>query len=371
MGQAQYRQARRGERHLFIGAKGSGKSAIFRMLGEELTGQRQILVRISPAEFEFPRLAAVFDEYFSEARWEFVYGSFWRFIFLTEILRAAREDFLDFLLQESGRMDRSGTEEEYAKRLVEWLRANGDVLDLDFASRVRWTIGRLGEIGGTAVERLEACEALLQHARLYEIERHLRTLATKYEIWFLIDDLDRTWSPENSASEHLLISMLNELHRIQEAFDGNLQAVTCLRRDVFRWLRINDAEILRRDPTELDWTDAALEELIAQRLSAGGGIPSGLRPIDLWLQYFPAYVDDQTILDFVLSRTHRRARDVILFCREALALAQAANRQVNTSDLEAAWATTGGYVLAQIGLEREFSHPGAAGLGNDLAWQAR
>ncbi len=63
----EFQQARNGDRHLFVGSKGSGKTAIYETLSEEFSRRQCIVVSIAPASFEFPRLAAVFEEHLSHA----------------------------------------------------------------------------------------------------------------------------------------------------------------------------------------------------------------------------------------------------------------------------------------------------------------
>ena len=233
----EFKQAEAAQRHLFAGAKGSGKTANFEILQERLANRSLVLLAIAPADFEFPRLASVFEEHLSLARWEFVYGSFWRFILYTEVLRAIQLKFLGHLIQYAGEG------KEYAQVLLGWIDENQDLLGLDFVSRVDAVLDRIASTSlGDPESRREALEELLQSARMYRIDPQLREFSRQFEIRLLIDDLDRNWSPDNPSSARLIVTLLNEIHTLMTTQAGHLRPAIFLRRDVFRWLELNDPE---------------------------------------------------------------------------------------------------------------------------------
>ena len=374
----EFQQAKNHDRHLFVGSKGSGKTAIYEMLADELSSRQCVVVSIAPASFEFPRLAAVFEEHLSHAHWEFVYGSFWRYVLVTEILRVVEDGFLSFLLREAGSAPAGNpyrTEpksQNYAQVLVDWLHDHEDLLSMDFTTRVSAIASQLSEISGPDEERRAQYENLLQNVRMYEIQGHLLEFSQKVEIHLLVDDLDRNWSPHNESAKRLIIALLSSIHDLVDNFGPTFKPRIFVRRDVYRWLLHDDPEIRRRDPAELVWTEESLERMIAARIKSR--TRSSLDdPRELWGLIFPASIDGQTTAKFVTERTLKQPRDVIQFCQKAAEAAQRAGRTaVDESDLLAAWEKTGEAILAQLDVEYRFTYPGIADLALSLiGWRTR
>lgn len=347
----EFHHAESGQKHLFVGSKGAGKTANFETLKARLQRRNIVVVSIAPQDFEFPRLAAVFEEHLPFVAWQFVYGSFWRFIFLTEILRAIQLKFLDHLLRDS-------TRQRYARELLKWLDGNERLLAIDFVSRVNTVLAELSQVA-TQEEQLRrvAFEDLLQAARMYDIERHLKQFASQFNIRLLVDDLDRNWSPATESANKLIISMLNEILALMANQAPNLKPTVFIRKDVFSWLKDNDPELLKRDPGMLGWTRDGLEILIGARI-ASHFQTTEKDPANLWNLVFPPYTRGERTRDFILSRTLRRPRDVIQFCQKAVEFAQQAGRTtVHEDDVYAAWDPSGALLAAQMETEYSARYP--------------
>ena len=374
----EFQQARNSDRHLFVGSKGSGKTAIYEMLADELSSRQCVVVSIAPASFEFPRLAAVFEEHLSHAHWMFVYGSFWRYVLVTEILRVVADGFMSFLLREAGSAPQGNPfrpeskSQNYAQAIVDWLNHHEDLLAMDFTTRVSSIASRLSQVSGSDEARRSQYESLLQNARMYEIQGHLLEFSQKVEIHLLVDDLDRNWSPKNESSKRLIIALLSSIHDLMDNLGPTFKPRIFIRRDVYRWLLHDDPEIRRRDPAELVWTSESLERMIAARVKRR--TRSSLDdPRELWNLIFPASIDGQTTAMFVTDRTLKQPRDAIQFCQQAAEAAQRAGRAaVAENDLRDAWEKTGEAILAQLEVEYRHTYPGISDLALSLMeWPTR
>jgi|CXWL01.1.fsa_nt_gi hypothetical protein len=350
----EYHQAEAGYRHLFVGGKGAGKTANFERLSETFSQRNIVLVSIAPSDFEFPRLAAVLEQNLLSAHWVFLYGSFWRFILLTEILREVRSRFLSHLLRTP--------DEPYAKALLAWFDQNEYLLAPDFTTRVSLILERLSSVEGDQASRQAALVDILQYARMYEIERHLRTFAGFFEVRIVLDDLDRNWNPAVPAANQLILSLLNELQSLMSAMRGTLYATIFLRSDVYESLLASDPEFIKRDPTLLRWTRDSLEILIAQRIAVQADAEES-DPTLLWNMVFPKSIQGIDTATFIISRTLLRPRDVLQFCQLAIESAQHAGRiLVAEEDIVAAWDNSGERILAQAETEYQYVYPELASL---------
>jgi len=348
----EFQQAESGRRHLFVGSKGSGKTANYESLCDRFEERSRVLVSVAPADFEFPRLTAVFDEHLALAHWEFVYGSFWRFILRTEILQAIRAKFLDHLLRESAGGKR------YARELLLWFGQNEALLSLDFVSRVNEVLTLVASAGGDDPVKRAKLEEILQAARMYDIERYLKEFASQFGIRLLVDDLDRNWSPVNESANRLILALLNEILTLMTFHRPYVQPAIFLRKDVFDWLEENDPEFLKRDPAFLTWSREGLERLIATRI-ARHTRTGETTTAALWDLVFPQYTRQERTQDFIMSRTLLRPRDVIQFCQKAVEFAQRAGRlTVDEDDVYAAWEPSGELVLSQAEIEYQHRYPG-------------
>ena len=364
----EYRQARNGDRNFFVGAKGSGKSAAYETLYSEFSRHSQdVLVAINPSEFEFPHLARIFDEV-PYAHASYVYSSFWRFIFITEIVRAIREGFFDELLIDSassssrsvrGRTRRSEPKSpSYGEVLVNWIDENSDLLSLEFASRVTRVLDRVSGVEGSESERREKYEQLLQVARLYDIEQHIAAFASSRTIRLLIDDLDRNWDPGYESSLRLISSLLTAVQDLFSNLRPSLVPTVFIRADVDEQIRPVDTERGRRGLVTLQWTPALIEQLIGRRLAVRSGV-SDANDRELWDLFFPERVEDERTSEYVTLRSLARPRHAIMLCQEAINAAQRAGRsEVTEDDVIVATAVTSETLLAEIEAEYRFRYPG-------------
>jgi Cdc6-like AAA superfamily ATPase len=348
----EFEQAMKGQRYLFVGTKGSGKSANFDQLVRELEPRNVVLVTLAPADFELPRLAAVFDEQLKAAHWQFVYGSFWRYVLLTEILQHIHSKFEYFIL--------SNQDKEYARTLKKWFDESDNVLKDDFATRVSKVVSTIHGLSLPDEEMRAGLEQLLQTVRMYQIENAIAEFAGEFEIRVILDDLDRNWEPSRTSANRLIVTLLNEVQALLTRLRPNLKAAIYLRKDVHDWLVGHDPENLKRDAGSLEWSPESLELLIAKRLAVQTS-SKATDPEEIWRQVFPQYVQGERTQDFILKRTLLRPRDVISFCQRAISNAQRAGRDtVSEEDVIEAWEKSGEQMLAQIEQELAPRYPGLA-----------
>ena len=334
----EYHHAEAGKKYLFVGSRGSGKTANFEMLRDQFDGRNVALISIAPASFELPRLAGILDAQLPLAHWEFVYGSFWRFILITEILRVIRSDFLDHLLVQQDR--------RHAQELLSWMREREAQLSKDFGSRVEEVLSDVGRVTGDEQTRRDELARILHTVRLYDIEDQLQQFSHDIEIRLFIDDLDINWDPLNESANRLVLALLNEIQRLMASL-SNLKPAVFIRRDLFDWLEHNDSETLKRDPAFLEWDKESLENLVALRIRDGMG-SSEADPSALWRLVFPRLTRGEPTQDFIISRTLMRPRDVIQFCQKSVESAQRAGREaVSEDDVFNSWDMCGELILAQ------------------------
>ncbi|HEX6800418.1 MAG TPA: hypothetical protein VF116_22090 [Ktedonobacterales bacterium] len=312
----QYRQALNGVKQMFVGRKGAGKSAIFRALQEELRNrQRAILVAIAPTDFQFERLTGLAVDQYSTLHPAFVFQTFWRYILFTEVLRVIGNRYVHFL---------QASHEPHVRRLLDYIREEETVLEEDFASRALQKLDAVQRIpvGLSNLDTQAQLEALLQRARMNQVERDLQRLAKDYPIHIVIDDVDKYWNPSYEASVRLLLGLVNEAGQMYSRFKGDARTALFLRQDIFDVLRRYDEELVKRNIASLRWDEAQLLRMISERIQVSTETDSDKTDEEIWTTIFPATIGTQAGWAYMIERTLMRPRDLLQFCQIAIEKAQ-------------------------------------------------
>jgi hypothetical protein len=129
-------------------------------------------------------------------------------------------------------------------------------------------------------------------------------------ILLLIDEVEDVWS-NDPQSDHLVIGLLHAARRIAGTFP-RVDCVTFLRSDIYDQLKFADKDKLHSDELRVDWNDDRLLELALLRARVSLG--RVLAPEDLWGKIFPPHIGNLESSKFIISRTLMRPRDVIHLC---------------------------------------------------------
>ena len=306
-----------GRRSIFIGRRGSGKSANFQAIRAEIEDKTNIvLVEIAPDDFELERISGYLDTECELANPKLVFQHIWNHVLTSEILKSLAEG--------TDRLYYS-PDDQIRDRLRQSYDDNYDLLRLDFGSRVievlRKVIRTAPEI--TPEERQAAAEGSIRQLRNYELGRDLREFARRERIKFFIvaDDLDKHWRPDTRQSIDLLVGLIAESDRLQRYFETQIQIVLFLREDIYDVLTQFDDDLPKRNFIRMEWTKSNLKHLVAERLAATAG-ETNENDDETWSVIFPAPVEGRPASDYILSRSLPRPRDVLDLCQKAVDQAQ-------------------------------------------------
>ena len=210
-----------------------------------------------------------------------------------------------------------------------------DDLELDFGSRVISVLERVisAEADVSGIKRQSRAENALKSLRDYELGRRLREFAAEEGISFFIvaDDLDKHWRSNTKESIDLLIGLIAEVSRMQRYFGQYLKVVLFLREDIYDVLTQYDEDLPKRDILRMEWTTANLKHLVAERLAIQADQPNDSDE-ETWVAIFPEPVKNMPAVDYILSRSLPRPRDVINLCQRAIDQAQRNGHSYVTSE---------------------------------------
>ena len=349
----EYDDAITARRSIFIGRRGSGKSANFRAVTTELQENlNTILVTIAPDDFELDRMGGFLDDEYAIAHPDLVYQTAWNYVFLTEIIRVLGESTLRLY---------SSPSDPTRTSLFDFYQTERENLHLDFGSRLIRKLRDLSSIRAdmSADEKRQQIEATVLQLRHHKVGQLLRDFAKAEKISYFIavDDLDKHWRPESHESIGLLLGLLAEVDKLQRYFLDSLKIVLFLREDMYEVLLQHDEELPKRNLLRMQWTISNLKHLVAERIAVGAGTGNE-DDEDTWLSLFCPHVQNQVTHEYIISRVLPRPRDVLDFCQKAIDQAQRNGHEiVTTEDVLDAEADFSESLFRSIGLEYKTVYP--------------
>lgn len=313
----EFEDALEGRRTIFIGRRGSGKSANFQAIKQELQqSSKTVLAEIAPDDFELQRISEFLKEEYPLTDPRLAYRNTWNYILLSEILKSLAER-TERLYLSPGDIIRSSLHKYYEE--------NRALLDLDFGARV---ISILRDLASSSTSTLESdsrsdADEPIKSLRNYQIGRRLKEFADREDIMFFVvaDDLDKHWMPDTRQSIDLLIGLIAEVDRLQRFFGSRLKIVMFLKEDIYEVLSQYDDDLPKRSLLRMEWTQANLKHLVAERLAFGANQHND-DDDTTWSVVFPESVRGRPATEYILSRALPRPRDVLDLCQKSIDQAQ-------------------------------------------------
>lgn len=320
---AEYKEALTSQQILFVGRKGTGKTANLIKLKNTLShDRRNFTITIQPQGHEFEGVLKILNELISTSEKGHLIESIWKYLIYTEIAR----EYYRYI--SSRPLHVNNTEEE--KQFLLFVKQNERYINADFTLRLENVVQNLKKMNSNESfehQRLKVSE-FLHESMINHLRVHLGNVLHKRErVTILIDNLDKTWS-DNAELEQLsklLFGLLNIVHKITEEFSKdnykqvsvNLSLIVFLRSDIFNRIMSFASERDKIPYKLLSWNEPRLLlRVIENRVKYSiSGVSS---PDDLWNKYFCQYVNGQPLAKFVENLILPRPRDIIFLFKAAL-----------------------------------------------------
>ena len=217
---AAYRAALDGKQSIFVGRKGSGKSANFLALAAQLQADaRNLVCVIKPVAYELEGVVSLLSRYKEKDEKNYAVESLWKFLLITEIANTAGQAI-------EARPAKAANEDE--QRLLDVLNARGKFLRKDFSIRLEQCIEDLNN----KVSQLKSDDRRREASRhaiseaihenvLGELRRLLgKVLGGKHRVAVLMDNLDKAWDKQTDIDtfSNLLLGLLAAAGRLTTDF---------------------------------------------------------------------------------------------------------------------------------------------------------
>lgn len=323
-----YRDALRGGSAIFVGRKGSGKTAnllkLARTLGDD---SRNLVCVIKPIDYELEGIINLLQRYKERDQKGYVIESLWKFLIYSEIANAAVHKI---------HQRPSGDVFNNEQQLVELYERSGSLLKEDFTIRLERCVNQLISVPGSlqASSSQETFRTAISEAAHKGILSELRTALGKAlrdikRVAILVDNLDKAWDKATNLPNmsEFLLGLIGVAKRIPVDFghkDSHRESINVtltifLRSDIFYQLMSVAREPDKVLYSKLTWQDPELLlRVIEERFNASN---ETVPPKETWDRFFTPTVKGVPIKEYLLSRTLPRPRDLIFLTKAAVAIA--------------------------------------------------
>jgi hypothetical protein len=315
-----FRRARRHEVRLVTGRKGSGKTAIFFMLRDEVREQRQnVVLDLKPEGYQLMKLKDTVVNLLSHGTVEHTITAFWEYLLWLEICYKLLEKDQELhkrdhrLFEPYQRLkaayltDAYSNEGDFAERLKSLLR---DIIQV--------VQQRFGDQQGVELTTPQITELVYRHDFHDLREQIIAYLQFKNELWLLFDNIDKGWAAQGVKPEDLVIvrALMEATRKIERALTKvsvMAHTIVFLRNDVFEQLIDSTADRGKETRSNVDWDDPELlRELLRRRIVRA--LPEEQQDTDfatLWTRICVPIVDGEDSAQYLIDRSLMRPRSLI------------------------------------------------------------
>lgn len=317
---AAYDDAVRGNQTLFVGRKGSGKTANLIKLKDELNRhQRNVVCVIKPQRSQMLAVVDLLKQYQHRKDKISAVESLWKFLLLTEIAHTVYNN--PPLVQSA----------DAAERFFNFAEKNRKIICEDFSTRLEICTQNIEEkIEGSNDENIHSSVSeILHNHTLRQLRIELgNLLSNEQRIAILIDNLDQAWERQNDidALSEILWSLLEVAKQLPTELQQQrsrqqrikLSLTIFLRSDIFYRIRQVTNEPDKMTYSLLKWNDSELLSIIEERFCSSFDTPESTI---LWDQYFCPTVKGTPTKEYITSTVLKRPRDIIYFVNTAVTTA--------------------------------------------------
>jgi hypothetical protein len=352
-----------GTQNVFVGRKGTGKSANLIHASQIVGSDVQNLVcLIKPAGYEIEGLVRLFAGYTAKDFKGYVIESLWKFMLYTELAKAAADQINETELWRLTEPDSKG--------LVDLLEDEKKTFAGDFSVRLERMVARLEIVPktGSNEEFRKGISEALHVAAIGKLRSSLaRVLNKKRRVVLLVDNLDKAWTKKSDLAQlaDFLLGLLIATSRIgdelsrtgKEKMPVAFSSAIFLRSDIFEKVQAAAREPDKLSFTRLRWDDdELLLRVIEERYIASHGPDSD--PANMWHKYFCPQFQGVPTREYLVNQILKRPRDIVYLVKSAVSFA--VNRKhdrVEERDIADAEIAYSQYALDSILVENGISIP--------------
>lgn len=314
----QFLKSLRGEAHLVVGRKGSGKSAIFLQVRDrERSKNDNIVLDLKPDGYKLIKFKEMILDFLEEGTFQHTIMAFWEYVLLLEICHK-------ILDKDKKTHTRDENLFEPYRTLFQLYNSEGYLTEGDFSERLSMLIDKIStnyknKYPNSSKVRLsvpQVTELLYCHDLRSLTETVITYMKHKGVLWLLFDNIDKGWPTSGLKHEDLILirALLDATRKIERKFDRKnieVNTIVFLRNDVYELLVCETSDRGKEANVLLDWTDAdLLKELIRLRIISND-LSVNLDFDTLWRRICVSHYKGEESMQYLIDRSLMRPRFLI------------------------------------------------------------
>ena len=357
----QYLKSLRGEAHLVVGRKGSGKSAIFLQIRDrerQINRSKNIVLDLKPDGYKLVKFKEEILSFLEEGTYQHTITAFWEYVLLLEICYKILE-------KDKQRHIRDHLLFEGYRELATIYNVEGYDPEGDFSERMSGLMekvyseyrARYAEMRKVRLSSAQVTELLYKHDVRKLQEKLINYMEQKGVLWLLFDNIDKGWPTSGLEHEDLLIirALIDATRKIERQFGKNdliVNTIVFLRNDVYELLVKETSDRGKEASVVLDWTDPdLLRELVRLRIVANG-LDESTDFKSAWLRMFVSHYHGEETSQFLIDRSLMRPRFLLNLVNQCKSFAINLNHDwIDESDIEKGVTAYSTDLLRDIGYE--------------------
>lgn len=331
----QYLKAERGEVHLVVGRKGTGKTAIFGHLrNRKRADKMNIVLDLKPEGYQLTKLREKFLSRLSMGAKQHLIVAFWEYILYLELCNKLLEKDKQRHLIDSRLFEPYNN---LKAKYGEYSRYS----EADFSERLLIVSDHIigeyqSKFGSNAEFDISDNQItnLLYSIDLKELRKDVSDyLRFKKDSYVLFDNLDRGWPEDGLTSDDILVMrcLIDASRKIQRELRGlglHFSCLVFLRNDVYQLLMERTSDFGKDLRAQLDWTDAdQIREMLRLRLVQNES-DKAIGFDAAWRKICISHVQGEESSQYLIDRSLYRPRNILklLYHCRAVAINLGKNR---------------------------------------------
>ena len=331
----EFHRTRRGEVNLVVGRKGSGKTALFSQVRDDLRRDPTIVVLdLKPEGYQLVKLREQILDFLDVGAKDHLITSFWEYLLFREVAHK-------LLQKDWERHKRDHRLYPHYTALRDAYHDSPHIAEGDFSERLVSLAESVADefqthFGNQHGQRLSADDVtqIVHSGSLRNLRQTVsRYLDYKKGVWILFDNLDKGWalpgpSPADILMLRCLIDGARKCQRDMQAVGHDFHSVVFVRNDVYELLIKESADFGKEMRASLDWSDPdMLRELLRLRLVSNGFGPDEAFN-KIWNAICVSHYRAQETSQYLIDRSLMRPRNLLKLFNHCKA--SAANLQHDT-----------------------------------------
>lgn len=357
----QYLQSLRGEAHLVVGRKGSGKSAIFLQIRDrerEIDRSKNVVLDLRPDGFKLVKFKEQILSFLEEGTYQHTITAFWEYVLLLEISYKILE-------KDRQRHIHDHTLFTGYRELASIYNVEGYDVEGDFSERMSGLMQKVyteyqakyGSKNGMRLSSAQVTELLHKH----DVKKLQNVLISYMEnkglLWLLFDNIDKGWPTTGLQRNDLLIirALIDATRKIEREFrkkELTIHTIVFLRNDVYELLVRETSDRGKEASVVLDWTDPdLLRELVRLRIIANG-LHEDTDFRTAWLRVFSSHFKGEETSQYLIDRCLMRPRFLLSLINQCKSFAVNLNHDhIEERDIEKGLSAYSSDLVRDIGFE--------------------